>query len=65
MQPFVRYEHCTLKADLQTDVGVFHTLLSQAGEGEVLAVLFKIDLARCSGLGSAGLVNTRIKNKAN
>lgn len=42
-----------LDTDLQTDIGVFHALLSEAGDGEVLAVLFKIDLTCCSGLGSA------------
>lgn len=45
-----------LRADLQADAGVLHTLLRQAGDGERLTVVFKIDLPRCFGLGSADMV---------
>lgn len=45
------------RTDLQTNVGVFHTLVRQAGDGEDLAVVLKIDLACCSRLGPADLVN--------
>lgn len=39
-------------SDLQTDVSVLHTLLRQAGDGEGLAVVFKVQSEGCSGLGS-------------
>lgn len=45
-----------LRADLQADAGVLHTLLRQAGDGERLTVVFKTDLPRCFGLGPADVV---------
>lgn len=50
-------------ADLETDIGVFHTLLSQTGDGEVLAVLLEIDLACAPGLGSAHFCKTKLVRK--
>lgn len=43
------------RANLQTDVGVFHTFFRQAGDAEALAVLLKTELICGSWLGSAEL----------
>lgn len=57
------HKHLACRPHLQTDVCVFHTLLSQTGDGEVLAVLLKVELASCSGLGSKHLHKINFKKK--
>lgn len=49
-----------LRTYLQTNICIFHTLFSQAGDGHALAVLFKIDFPCCSGLSSVDLANKRV-----
>lgn len=53
----------TRRTNLQTYIGVFHTLLGQAGDREGLAVVFKIYFPCCSGVGSAVTGNEWIKNE--